>query len=85
MPEPKLAPRNPDLEARIKKLKVQQEQKDYEKMTDNVDPWRKVELVDRIDKPISKQCKYHISGPGERICTDVRTSPDQVLGPNNVN
>ena len=55
-----MAPRNPDLEARIKKLKAQQERKDYEKMTDNVDPWRKVELVDRIDKPISKQCKYHI-------------------------
>jgi len=55
LPEPKLAPRNPDLEARIKELKAQQERKDYEKMTDNVDPWRKVELVDRIDKPISKQ------------------------------
>jgi len=55
LPEPKMAPRNPDLEARIKKLKAQQERKDYEKMTDNVDPWRKVELVDRIDKPISKQ------------------------------
>ena len=58
LPEPKMAPRNPDLEARIKKLKAQQERKDYEKMTDNVDPWRKVELVDRIDKPISKQCKF---------------------------
>jgi len=55
LPEPKMAPRNPDLEARIKRLKAQQERKDYEKMTDNVDPWRKVELVDRIDKPISKQ------------------------------
>jgi len=55
LPEPKMAPRNPELEARIKKLKAQQEQRDYEKMTDNVDPWRKAELVDRIDKPISKQ------------------------------
>jgi len=55
LPEPKIAPRNPELEARIQKLKAQQEQKDYEKMTDNVDPWRKVEIVDRMDKPISKQ------------------------------
>jgi len=55
LPEPQMAPRNPELEARIKKLKAQQEQRDYEKMTDNVDPWRKMELVDRMDKPISKQ------------------------------
>ena len=57
LPEPQLAPRNPELEARIKKLKVQQEQKEYDKMTNNVDPWRNVELIDRVDKPISKQCK----------------------------
>merc|ERR1739844_184685 len=55
LPEPKMTPRNPELEARIEELKAQQEQRDYEKMTDNVDPWRKAELVDRIDKPISKQ------------------------------
>lgn len=55
LPEPQMAPRNPELEARIQELKAQQEQKDYEKMTDNVDPWRKMELVDRMDKPISKQ------------------------------
>lgn len=55
LPEPQLAPRNPELEARIKKLKVQQEQKEYDKMTNNVDPWRNVELIDRVDKPISKQ------------------------------
>jgi len=56
LPEPKVAPRNPELEARIKKLKVKQEQREYEKMTGNVDPWRTVELIDRQDKPISKQC-----------------------------
>ena len=53
-----MAPRNPELEARIKKLKVKQEQREYEKMTGNVDPWRTVELIDRQDKPISKQCKF---------------------------
>ena len=58
LPEPKMAPRNPELEARIKKLKVKQEQREYEKMTGNVDPWRTVELIDRQDKPISKQCKF---------------------------
>ena len=58
LPEPKVAPRNPELEARIKKLKVKQEQREYEKMTGNVDPWRNVELIDRQDKPISKQCKF---------------------------
>ena len=58
LPEPKVAPRNPELEARIKKLKVKQEQREYEKMTGNVDPWRTVELIDRQDKPISKQCKF---------------------------
>ena len=30
LPEPKMAPRNPELEARIKKLKVKQEQREYE-------------------------------------------------------
>ena len=58
LPEPKVAPRNPELEARIKKLKVKQEQREYEKMTGNVDPWRNMELIDRQDKPISKQCKF---------------------------
>jgi len=55
VPEPKVAPRNPELEARIQKLKKLQEQKEYNKMTDNVDPWRRMEIEDREDKPISKQ------------------------------
>ena len=55
VPEPKEAPRNPELEARIQKLKKLQEQKEYDKMTDNVDPWRRMEIEDKEDKPISKQ------------------------------
>ena len=58
VPEPKVAPRNPELEARIQKLKKLQEQKEYNKMTDNVDPWRRMEIEDREDKPISKQRKF---------------------------
>ena len=55
VPEPKEAPRNPELEARVQKLKKLQEQKEYDKMTDNVDPWRRMEIEDKEDKPISKQ------------------------------
>ena len=36
LPEPQIPPRNPDLEARIQRLKVQQAERDYKRMTQNV-------------------------------------------------
>ena len=60
LPEPCTTPRNPELEARIVKLKAQQEQREYNRMTSDVDQWRQIELEKTIDKPISKQRKYHV-------------------------
>lgn len=55
LPEPRLAPRNPELEARVQRLKKEQEQREYEKMTDNVDTFRQTQK--NVEKPISKQRK----------------------------
>ena len=55
LPKPELAPRNPVLEARIQNLKAKQAQKEYDKMTDNVDPLRKIRIIEREDKPFSEQ------------------------------
>ncbi|XP_003424813.1 transmembrane protein 199 [Nasonia vitripennis] len=41
LPEPKVTPRNPELEARIKKLQAQQDARDYQAMTKGVDNFRK--------------------------------------------
>ncbi|CAB0041153.1 unnamed protein product [Trichogramma brassicae] len=41
LPEPKVTPRNPVLEARIKKLQAQQDNRDYNAMTKSVDSTRK--------------------------------------------
>lgn len=41
LPEPKVTPRNPELEARIKKLQAQQDARDYQAMTKSVDSFRK--------------------------------------------
>lgn len=41
LPEPKVTPRNPELEARIKKLQAQQDARDYKAMTKGVDNFRK--------------------------------------------
>lgn len=41
LPQPKVTPRNPVLEARIKKLTAQQNNRDYEAMTKEVDPVKK--------------------------------------------
>ena len=57
LPQPEVAPRNPELEARIQKLKNQQAQREYDKMTDNVDPWRKMQILEKDDKPIGQQSK----------------------------
>jgi len=55
LPKPELAPRNPVLEARIQNLKAKQAQKEYDKMTDNVDPLRRIRIIEREDKPFSEQ------------------------------
>jgi hypothetical protein len=60
LPQPQFAPRNPELEARIKKLKIQQDQREYNRMTDNVDPWRQATIVQREDEPVAKQCNFYI-------------------------
>ncbi|XP_076656607.1 vacuolar ATPase assembly protein VMA12 [Halictus rubicundus] len=58
LPIPKVTPRNPELEARIKKLKAQQDAKEYQAMTKNVDSVRKHLPEDTISyqmKQINKQ------------------------------
>lgn len=40
VPEPPVIPRNPELEARVQRLKVEQEERDYRSMTKNVDSVR---------------------------------------------
>lgn len=41
LPTPKLVPRNPELEARIQKLKAQQDAREYQAMTKSIDPSRR--------------------------------------------
>ncbi|XP_057329433.1 transmembrane protein 199 [Microplitis mediator] len=48
LPQPKVTPRNPVLEARIKKLTAQQNNRDYEAMTKEVDPIKKRHPEDTI-------------------------------------
>nr|XP_033333013.1 transmembrane protein 199 [Megalopta genalis] len=58
LPIPKVTPRNPELEARIKKLKAQQDAREYQAMTKNVDSIRKNYPEDTISyqmKQINKQ------------------------------
>ena len=52
LPEPQFPPRNPDLEARIQKLKVQQAERDYKRMTQNVSG-----RAAYTEEPISNQSK----------------------------
>jgi hypothetical protein len=52
LPEPKFPPRNPELEARIQKLKVQQAERDYKRMTQNVSG-----RAAYTEEPISNQSK----------------------------
>ena len=54
LPSPVYPPRNPELEARIKKLRAQQENREYNQMTRNID--QKDALVSlMMDQPISVQ------------------------------
>ncbi|XP_014205604.1 transmembrane protein 199 [Copidosoma floridanum] len=58
LPQPKITPRNPDLEARIKKLRAQQNNRDYRAMTKSVDNTRKYLPDDSLAyqmKAINKQ------------------------------
>lgn len=48
LPEPFIAPRNPVLEARCQRLKAQQAEREYKKMTKNVDPVRSHHPEDSI-------------------------------------
>lgn len=48
LPSPKVTPRNPELEARIKKLKAQQNAREYQAMTKNIDSVRKFLPEDSI-------------------------------------
>ena len=41
LPKPKITPRNPELDARVKKLQAQQDARDYKAMTKGVDSFRK--------------------------------------------
>ena len=58
LPQPKFPPRNPVLEARVQKLKAQQENKDYWKMVENVDGTRSNKARPLDDEPIAKQSKW---------------------------
>lgn len=40
LPEPPVVPRNPELEARVQRLKLEQQERDYQNMTKNVDASR---------------------------------------------
>lgn len=53
VPEPPVIPRNPELEARIQRLKVEQEERDYRSMTRNVDAVR----MKHPEETIGYQCK----------------------------
>lgn len=55
LPENEIVERNPELEARVQRLKAQQEQRVYNSMTKNVDSSRK----HIPEETISYQCKFH--------------------------
>jgi len=56
LPSPQFPPRNPELEARIQKLKLQQAEREYKRMTENVDG-RQGLARDSVDQPIGKQMR----------------------------
>ncbi|KAI5712445.1 hypothetical protein M8J76_003550 [Diaphorina citri] len=55
LPEPEVLPRNPELEARIQRLKVQQMEREYKNMTKNVDSVRVNHPEDTIINQINRQ------------------------------
>jgi len=56
LPEPKFPPRNPELEARIQRLKAEQANREYRRMTENVDGRQGISKQS-ADEPIGKQIK----------------------------
>uniref|UniRef100_A0A1B6CK42 Uncharacterized protein n=1 Tax=Clastoptera arizonana TaxID=38151 RepID=A0A1B6CK42_9HEMI len=48
LPQPSVIPRNPELEARIQRLKLEQLERDYQSMTKNVDNFRSLLPDDSI-------------------------------------
>jgi len=56
LPEPKFPPRNPELEARIQRLRNEQANREYRRMTQNVDG-RQGLSKQEDDEPIGKQIK----------------------------
>lgn len=56
LPEPKITPRNPILEARIQKLTAQQSAREYNAMTKAVDPIRKFYPEDTISYQSNYSC-----------------------------
>lgn len=55
LPKPEFPPRNPELDARIQKLKAQQEHREYNEMVSNVDGSSLKAQKDLSDIPISQQ------------------------------
>lgn len=53
LPEPPVIPRNPELEARVQRLRLEQQERDYQNMTRNVDNSR----AKLPDESIASQCK----------------------------
>lgn len=56
LPEPKFPPRNPELEARIQRLRDEQANREYRRMTENIDG-RQGLSKQADDEPIGKQIK----------------------------
>ena len=56
LPEPKFPPRNPELEARVQKLRREQENREYQRMTKNVGGLPQ-QNDSNTDESISKQSK----------------------------
>ena len=59
LPEPKFPPRNPELEARIQRLRAEQAEREYRRMTENVDG-RQGLSKQMFDEPIGKQSKVFL-------------------------
>lgn len=59
LPEPQFPPRNPQLEARIQRLRAQQANRDYQEMTRNIDQKDIMSSLMSEGEPISKQCKIN--------------------------
>eukprot|EP00094_Tigriopus_californicus_P003529 TCALIF_03394-PB protein Name:"Similar to TMEM199 Transmembrane protein 199 (Pongo abelii)" AED:0.10 eAED:0.10 QI:0/0.6/0.33/0.83/0.4/0.5/6/1385/419 len=57
LPEPRFPPRDPELEARIQRLRAQQANRDYQNMTRNINQKDIMSSLMSDDEPLSKQFK----------------------------